>query len=127
MSPRRFAFAAEPDQIDPPKPGDPPWRSRRAHRSCDPEASAALRRGRLARGWNISEAARRSGVSRRMIGSLEAGTRRPSESTAGDLIRAYGLTARDAAAVWDIALPLVGRDSPYRGGWRPGDPDPRAW
>ena len=124
MTPRRSGFAAEPDEVDSPKPHDPPWRSRCAHRSCDPEASAALRRGRLARGWNISEAARQSGVSRRMIGALEHGQRRPSESVAGALVTAYRLTGRDATAVWSIAIPLVGRDSPYRRGWRPGDPEP---
>jgi ribosome-binding protein aMBF1 (putative translation factor) len=70
--------AAEPDDIDPPKPGDPHWRSRHAHRSCDPAAAAVLREARRACGWSVSEAARRSGVSRRMIGMLEAAQRRPS-------------------------------------------------
>jgi ribosome-binding protein aMBF1 (putative translation factor) len=114
-------LAAEPDEADPQKPWDPPWRSRSAHRSCDPEAAAVLRNARRARGWSVSEAARRSGVSRRMIGMLEHAQRRPSESTAEALIDAYGLTGGRAAAVWSIALPLRGRDSPYRtGNWPDG-------
>ena len=112
---------AEPDDIDPPKPWDPPWRSRHAHRSCDPAAAAVLREARQARGWSVSEAACHSGVSRRMVGMLEAAQRRPSESTAEALIGAYGLTGGRAEAVWSIALPLRGRDSPYRtGDWPDG-------
>lgn len=127
MSPRRFGFAGdyepepEPDEVDPPKAGDPPWRSRTAHRSCDPEAANLLRRARVARGWSVSEAARRSGVGRRMIGMLEAAQRRPSESTAGALVDAYQLTGDDAEAVWSIALPLRGRDSPFKTGDWPVD------
>jgi len=112
-------LAAEPDHVDPPKPWDPPWRSRHAHRSCDPEAARVLRRARAARGWSVSEAARRSGVSRRMIGMMEAAQRRPSVSTAEALITAYRLTGDDAEAVWSIAIPLVGHDSPYKTGMWP--------
>ena len=73
------------------------------------------------RGWSFSEAARQSGVSRRMIGLLEAAQRRPSVCTAEALIAAYRLAEDDAVAVWAIALPLVGRDSPYRtGAWPDG-------
>jgi ribosome-binding protein aMBF1 (putative translation factor) len=115
MSTSRY-FAAEPDEVSPRKPWDPAWRSRTAHRSCDPAAAAVLRDARRARGWSVSEAARRSGVSRRMIGMLEAAERRPSDSTARALITAYGLTGDRAEAVWSIALPSVGRDSPYRTG-----------
>lgn len=105
------------DETDPPKPWDPPWRSRTAHRSCDPRASAILRRYRTQlRGWTVSEAARRSGVSRRMIGMLEAGQRRPSHSTAEALIDAYRMTGADEDTIWAIALPNVGRDSPYKTG-----------
>jgi hypothetical protein len=111
----------EPDDADPRRPWDPSWRSRTAHRSCDPHAAAVLRRARAARGWSFSEAARRSGVSLRMIGLLEAAQRRPSVSTAVALIVAYRLTGDDAASVWAIALPLVGRDSPYKtGAWPDG-------
>lgn len=110
----------EPDDSDPARPWDPSWRSRTAHRSCDPHAAAVLRRARASRGWTYSEAARRSGVSRRMIGLLEAAQRRPSVRTAGALIAAYGLTGDDADAVRAIALPLVGRDSPYKTGRWPG-------
>ena len=73
--------AAKHDEVSPRKPGDPPWRSRTAHRSCDPAAAAVLRAARLARGWSLSEAARRSGVSRRIINLLEAAERRPSNGT----------------------------------------------
>ncbi|MGH3227303.1 MAG: helix-turn-helix domain-containing protein [Streptosporangiaceae bacterium] len=113
-------LAAEPDEADPRKPWDPPWRSRTAHRSCDPEAAAVLRNARRVRGWSVSEAARRSGVSRRMIGMLEGAQRRPSVSTAEALIDAYRLTGGDAELVWSIAVPLVGHDSPFKTGVEPG-------
>jgi hypothetical protein len=59
-----------------------------------------------------------------MIGMLEHAQRRPSESTAEALITAYRLTGDDLETVWSIALPLRGRDSPFRtgqwpDGWRP--------
>jgi len=109
------------DETSPRRPGDPPWRSRTAHRTSSPAAMAALRRGRLVRGWSMTAAARHSGVSRPMISQLESGRRRPSESVAEDLIAAYRLTGADAAAVRGIAIPLVGRDSPYKtGDWPVG-------
>lgn len=107
------------DDVSPRKPGDPWWRSRTAHRSCDPHAAAVLRRARTALGWSVSEAARRSGVSRRMIGMLEHAERRPSVSTARALITAYHLTGDRADAIRDIAVPAAGRDSPYRTGIEP--------
>jgi len=112
-------MAIEPDDVSPRKPGDPPWRSRTAHRSCDPYAAAVLRNARTARRWSVSEAARRSGISRRMIGLLEAAERRPSVSTARDLIRVYHLTGARADAIRAIAVPCVGRDSPFRTGIEP--------
>ena len=109
------------DEVDLPKPWDPPWRSRTAHRSCDPSAAAVLRGYRRARGWTVSEAARQSGVSRRMIGMLEHAQRRPSESTADALIAAYRITGEDADEIRAIALANVGRDSPFKTGVTPGD------
>jgi hypothetical protein len=109
------------DDIDQRKPSDPPWRSRRAHRSCDPRAAAILKFYRLRRGWNVSEAARQSGVSRRMIGMLEHAQRRPSESTADALIYAYRIGSEHAGEVRSIALPNVGRDSPFKTGVVPRD------
>lgn len=79
-----------------------------------------LRNARRVRGWSVSEAARRSGVSRRMIGMLEGAQRRPSVSTAEALIDAYRLTGGDAELVWSIAVPLVGHDSPFKTGVEPG-------
>ena len=117
---RYFAAGPEPDHVDPPKPWDPEWRSRHAHRSCDPTAAAVLRQARAARGWSVSEAARQSGVSRRMIGMLERAQRRPSESTAEALIHAYRITGEHAAKVRAIAIPFVGRDSPFKTGVEPG-------
>ena len=113
-------MAIVPDDVSPRKPADPWWRSRTAHRSCDPHAAAVLRQARAARGWSVSEAARQSGVSRRMIGMLERAERRPSVSTARALIRAYRLTGERADAVRDIAVPWAGRDSPFRTGIEPG-------
>jgi len=55
-----------------------------------------------------------------MIGMLEHAQRRPSESTASALIGAYRLTGNAAEAVWSIAIPLVGRDSPFKTGIKPG-------
>ena len=108
------------DDVSPRKATDPPWRSRTAHRSCDPRAAAVLRQARTARGWSVSEAARRSGVSRRMIGMLERAERRPSVSTAQALITAYRLTGERAESVRGIAVPCAGRDSPFRTGIEPG-------
>ena len=107
------------DEIDPPKVGDPPWRSRHAHRSLDPRVAAILKHYRQARGWNVSEAARQSGVSRRMVGMLEHGQRRPSVRTAEALITAYRIPAEHAAEVREIAIAYVGRDSPFKTGIEP--------
>ena len=52
---------------------------------------------------------------------LEHAQRRPSVSTAEALISAYRIPAGHAAEVRDIALPFVGRDSPYRTGIEPGN------
>lgn len=112
------------DVISPRRPQDPPWRSRTAHRSSDPEAMEALRRGRLGRGWTMTRAARETGVSRPMISLLERGLRRPSESVAEALIYVYRLTGQEADAVRSIALELVGRDSPFKTGVSPA---PAAW
>ncbi len=107
------------DEISPRRPQDPPWRSRTAHRTSDPEAMEALRCGRERRGWTMTRAAQETGVSRPMISQLESGLRRPSESVAEDLIAGYRLTGQAADAVRSIALEWVGRDSPYRTGVNP--------
>ena len=78
---------------------------------------------RQAREWSVSEAARQGGISRRMIGMLEHAQRRPNESTAEALIAAYRITGEHAEDVRVIALPNVGRDSPFKTGvepWNPG-------
>lgn len=108
------------DEVSPRKPDDPPWRSRIAHRSSDPSAMGALRRARLGHGWSMTRAAVETGVSRGMISLLERGLRRPSESLADALIYSYGITGGDADAVRAIALPFVGRDSPFKTGVAPG-------
>ena len=111
------------DEASPRKPWDPPWRSRTAHRSCNPRAAAVLRAYREAHGLSVSEAARRSGISRRMIGMLEHAQRRPSVSTAEALITAYRISGGHAEDVRAVALPNVGRDSPFKrpdqGAYRP--------
>ena len=104
------------DIIDPPRPYDPPWRSRHAHRSLDPAVSSMLARRRRELGWSLSEAERRTGVSRRMLSMLERGERVPSTVLADDLAAGYGLSPSDASLLWSAALPNVGRDSPYRTG-----------
>ena len=58
-----------------------------------------------------------------MIRLLEQGQRRPSVSLAESLIRAYGMTDAEAAPVRAAALAGVGRDSPYKRGWRPSPAD----
>jgi DNA-binding XRE family transcriptional regulator len=118
-TPRSRTAGRAPDDVSPRKPGDPPWRSRTAHRSCNPRAAAVLQVYRRTHGWTISEAARQSGVSRRMIGMLERAQRRPSLSLAEALIAAYGIPDGYAGDVRAVALPSVGRDSPYRTGDAP--------
>lgn len=124
----RQAAGSWPDDVSPTKPWDPPWRSRTAHRSCDPRAAAVLAVYRRTHGWTVSEAARQSGVSRRMIGMLEHAQRRPSVAVAEALITAYGIPGGHAEDVRAVALPNVGRDSPYKtsdaAGLRPHEPRP---
>jgi DNA-binding XRE family transcriptional regulator len=110
--------AVEPDETSPPRPWDPPWLSRTAHRSLDPRVSAVLAERRAELGWNRSEASRQTGVSRPMILALERGERRPSVSLAEAVIDGYRLDAGDAAIVRSAALDHVGRDSPFRHGYR---------
>jgi len=78
--------------------GDPSWRSRTGHRSCSSRAAAALKYYRRAREWSVSEAARQSGVSRRMIGMLERAQRRPSPKFPGPR-RARGGCLRKRVAI----------------------------
>jgi hypothetical protein len=54
-----------------------------------------------------------------MVSMLERGERRPSVSTARSLIRALALTGERADAIRAIAVPCVGRDSPFRTGIEP--------
>ena len=103
-----------PDEIDPPKPHDPPWRSRHAHRSLDPAVAEMLREARVGRGWSQVQAGRELGVARRMIGMLEAGQRVPSTVMADVLIDGYDLDGPEAELLRSAALHNVGRDSPCR-------------
>ncbi len=107
------------DEISPRRPQDPPWRSRTAHRTSDPEAMEALRRSRVRRGWSMTRAAAETGVSRPMISLLERGLRLPSVSLAEALIAGYRMSATEAEAVRSIAIDWVGRDSLYRTGVTP--------
>ena len=81
----------------------------------------AFRDARLRRGWSLTRAAEETGVSRPHLSLLERGLRRPSESVAEDIITAYRMTPDEADAVSAIAVPLAGRDSPYRTGVAPGE------
>lgn len=96
------------------RPGDPPWRSGTAHRHLDPDVALMLADARSRRGWPVAEAAARIGISARMVRYLEAGQRVPSQPVAEDIISAYRLGDVDADALREVALPHVGRDSPYR-------------
>ncbi|HLQ54623.1 MAG TPA: helix-turn-helix transcriptional regulator [Streptosporangiaceae bacterium] len=102
------------DIVSPRKPHDPPWRSRTAHRSLDPGVAAMLARARAELGWSYTETGWRTGISRRMLSMLEAGQRVPSVVLAEDLIEGYRLGDADTALLRAVALPNVGRDSPYR-------------
>jgi len=93
---------------------DPPWRSRVARRDLPADVAAMLRRARLARGWSLSEAERRSLISRRMLSLLEQGQRRPSVVLAESLVQAYRLGPGDSARLQAVAVENAGRDSPYR-------------
>ena len=104
------------DDVSPRRPHDPPWRSRHAHRSLDPAVARMLAGARHGRGWTQYTAAAALGVSRRMIGMLEAGQRVPSVVMAEDLIGGYGLGVAEAELLRSVALPDVGRASPYRAG-----------
>lgn len=109
------------DEVSPPRPHDPPWRSRTAHRTLAPDVADMLARVRAELGWSLSEAARRTGISRRMLGMLEVGQRVPSTVLAEDLISGYKLGYADADLLRFAALPNVGRDSPLRAGNRTVD------
>lgn len=102
------------DVVSPRRPHDPPWRSRTAHRNLDPAVAAMLAQARTDRGWNKMRAAARTGVSRRMIGMLEAGQRVPSVVLAETLIDGYELSYTEATLLRSVALRYVSRDSPYR-------------
>jgi transcriptional regulator with XRE-family HTH domain len=104
------------DIVDPSRPQDPPWRSRHAHRNLDPAVAELLARRRQQLGWSKSEAERQTGVSRRMITLLERGERVPSTVLADDLAEGYGLPPADSFLLSSVALPNVGRDSPFRTG-----------
>lgn len=101
------------DVVDAPKPGDPPWRSRHAHRSLAPAVSGLLLEARLGLCLTVAEAAERIGITPRMVRYLEAGQRRPSTVVAEQLVEAYELDGDDAAAVRSVALRHVGRASPF--------------
>jgi transcriptional regulator with XRE-family HTH domain len=104
------------DHASPRRPHDPPWRSRTAHRTLDPNVAGMLAWRRIELGWTYSQAAQRTGVSRRMLALLEAGERVPSTVLAAALIDGYRLDVRDADLLWSVALPNVGRASPYETG-----------
>ena len=112
------------DVSDPRKPGDPSWRGRTARRSSTPAAMSAFRCARRRRGWPVSRAAEAAGISRPHLSLLERGLRRPSKSVAERIIEALAMTPAEAKAVRSVAVPLAGRDSPYRSGWRPTPPRP---
>ena len=89
-----------------------------------PNVAGMLRTVRDARGWSKSGASRQTGVSRRMITLLERGERYPSTLLAETLIAGYGLSQPQAARLREVALPGVGRASPYRTGkWAAPRPD----
>lgn len=73
-----------------------------------------LRSARSARRWSLREAAKRTGVSTGMLVHLEKGRRLPSVPLAEDLIAGYGLSPWEAGQLRAVALPDVGRGSPYR-------------
>jgi transcriptional regulator with XRE-family HTH domain len=75
-----------------------------------------LVRVRAELGWSLSEAGRRTGISRRMLGMMEAGQRVPSAVLAEELISGYKLGYADADLLRFAALPNVGRASPLRAG-----------
>jgi len=104
------------DVISPRKPSDPAWRSRHAHRSLPADVAGMLTRSRQSLGWTQAQAAAVTGVSRPAICLLELGQRRPSTALALALVTGYCLTGKDAERLLDVALPNVGRSSPYRGG-----------
>jgi transcriptional regulator with XRE-family HTH domain len=67
-------------------------------------------------GWPVAVAARQVGISDRMLRYLERGERVPSTAVAEDIISGLGLDEIDADLLRSVALPDVGRASPFRGG-----------
>jgi transcriptional regulator with XRE-family HTH domain len=74
-----------------------------------------LAEARAERGWSLTTAAARTGISRRMLGMLEHGQRVPSTVLAEALIEGYRLGLAAADLLRSVAMPNVGRDSPLRG------------
>lgn len=102
------------DVVSSRRPHDPACRSRTAHRNLDPDVAQMLAAARARRGWTIAAAAARIGCSARMLRYLEVGQRVPSTAIAEAIITAYRLDDFDADALRAVALPDVGRASPYR-------------
>ena len=101
-------------------PGSRPLENGRrdGHRDLPRDVADALRHARRARGWSIRAAARHLGVAASMIHALEHARRRPSVVMAETLIDGYGMTPADARRLRAVALPGVGRDSPWKRGSR---------
>lgn len=117
MTPRTNPAAGrEPkeDEVDPRRRGDPPWRERTAHRSLPVDIVWALREARRAHGWTQRQAADEVSISAGMLQHLERGDRRPSTATADDLVAGLNLPPDVAEDLRAVAIPLVGRSSPYR-------------
>ena len=103
------------DEIDPPRPGDPPWRSRHAHRSLPAAVADLLAARQSALGWTQADVSAACGISRLAWWHLAvAADRRPSCAMAEALIAGLDLGADDAARLRAVAVPNVGRSSPYR-------------
>jgi len=73
---------------------------------------AILQRLRLARGWSITTAARRSGMNPTYLGTLEKGRNMPSLETLLEMADVYGVRAADIVREVEEARALRDSRSP---------------
>jgi transcriptional regulator with XRE-family HTH domain len=92
-----------------PRPGDGAHRGR--HYPPD-TLGPILARARARSGLSVRQMARRAGISFGYLSMLERGRRCPSQSVALALAVALELDAAERAALYEAAIPNVGRDYP---------------
>lgn len=85
-----------------------------AKRHLPGDVGQSLRFARRRRGWSFRVAARNLGVSAGYLCHLERGHRVPSTAVAEVLIDGYGIDGPRAERLRGVAVPDVGRASPWK-------------